>query len=142
MKLPRNNRELDGLFSQATVPNAVEFDGEFEVDMLTILPSLRRLGHRKVFWSDAGKVIGCNVLFRNFRWGRVVLEPGKCNWDGQPALLINYDVAGNYLSRGMRDYVRRLEKGETYLGRFNYVLFGRLIFLGYFSLRRLAAGKV
>ncbi|MEE9524301.1 MAG: hypothetical protein V3V59_06060 [Thermodesulfovibrionales bacterium] len=138
MKLPRNNKELDELFRSSTVPDVPEFSGEYFVDMLTVLPSLRKISHRKVFHVDNGGVSGCNVLFRRTRWGAFYLEKGMSSEpDPVPVVVINYDRAKNsFLTRRIRDHVRCLEKEMLYLGRFNYVLMGAPRFSGYFSLSK------
>jgi hypothetical protein len=136
MKFPKNNKELEEIFKNAQIPEASEFDGEYFVDMLTVLPSLRKLSHRKVFHIENGKALGYNKLFSNRSWGRFFLEEEACKELGSlPAILINYDRPENsLLTNGMRDYVRRIEKGRIYIGRFNYLFMGKLLFLGYFSL--------
>ena len=136
MRLPRNNRELDDMFRSAAVPDISDFSGEYFVDMLTVLPSLRMFSHRKVFNADNAGVSGCNIIFRTMTWGRFYLEKGESNaLDAIPVIVINYDRADNSIVfRGIRDHVRCLEKGVLYLGRFNYVVTGIPRFMGYFSL--------
>ncbi len=138
MELPRNNKELDKLFRSATVPDVSEFSGEYFVDMLTVLPNLRRISHRKVFNIDNEGVSGCNILFRKMEWGCFYLEKGVSGApDPVPVVVINYDKAENFfLIRRIRDHVRCLAKEKLYLGRFNYVVMGVPRLCGYFSLSK------
>jgi hypothetical protein len=136
MRLPRTNRELDDMFRSATVPDISDFSGEYFVDMLTVLPSLRTVSHRKIFHDDLEGVSGYNMIFRKMMWGRFYLEKGlSSDPDPSPVVVINYDRADNLIVfRRIRDHVRCLEKGVLYLGRFNYIMMGTPRFLGYFSL--------
>ncbi len=135
MKLPRDARSLEELFNGGTVPSPGEFNGQYTVDMLTGLPSMKWIGHRKEFFLSGGKPSGHNVFFRGWIWGRFHLGPATCRDMGNlPALLINYGRAGNsFVSRPMRDYVRRVDAGQ-YLGRLYYAVGGGQLFLGFFSL--------
>jgi len=135
INLPRNNTELDAIFRNAPVPALSEFQGEYFVDMLTMLPSLRSFSHRKVFRKEAAGIRGCNVLLRDLPLGRFFVEESACEGFDGSALLINYNVPENILFRRVRDYVRRVDK-DLYLGRFNILLFGKPRFLGYFTLTR------
>jgi len=138
MKLPKNSHELDDIFRNASLPDIVEFSGEYLVDMLTVFPSFKRFRHRKLFYHDSGRVFGYNVLF-NKRWGyfsvheEVRGEPGLFN-----AAVIDYDRGENtFFVRRIRDRVRRIEKDDLYIGKFHYLMFGKLHFLGYFSLEKI-----
>ncbi|MFH0790068.1 MAG: hypothetical protein V2A64_00375 [Candidatus Omnitrophota bacterium] len=141
MSLPKNNRRLGEIFKDAGLPEVSEFNGEYFVDMLTVLPSLKAFSHRKFFYSQNGKVIGYNILFTRKVWGHFFVEQGVCEAaDSLPAVVINYNRTENsFISNRIRDYVRCIEKDKLYLGRFNYILRGKLYFLGYFSLSRPAA---
>jgi len=109
--------------------------------MLTVVPSLRRFSHRKVFYVKDGKVLGHNVLFNNMMCGRFFVEEGICEEvDSLKVAIINYDLAGNLISNGTRDQVRCMEEG-TCLGRFNYLFKEKLRFLGYFSLSKIKNEK-
>jgi hypothetical protein len=136
MKLPKNNYELKEIFKKVSTPEISEFKGEYWVDMLTILPSLRKFSHHKVFYSENNKVLGYNVLFTNKIWGRFFLEEGICKEvDSVKVVVINYDrIENSFISNRIRDYVRCIEKDALYLGRFNYIFMEKSIFLGYFSL--------
>jgi hypothetical protein len=138
VKLPRNSGELTVLFRGAEAPELTELQGEYWVDMLTGLPSLKLLAHRKRFHTEGGSISGHNLLFGRWIWGRFGLEPGTCRDMGDlPAVLINYDRDGNsFVSRPMRDYVRRIEPG-LYLGRLYYAVGAGLACLGFFSLERM-----
>ena len=64
MKLPKNNKELTKIIKKAQVPDVKEFKGEYVVDMLTVLPSLKKYSHRKFFFSENNQVQGYNILFQ------------------------------------------------------------------------------
>jgi hypothetical protein len=138
IKFPKNNRELEEMFRSAEVPEISEFDGEYFVDMLTILPSLRRFSHRKIFYADNDKALGHNQIFSKKSWGQFFLEGGVCKELGSlRTVLINYNVPENsFITYRMRDHVRRIEKGSVYIGRFYCLFMNKLLFLGYFSLTR------
>lgn len=138
MALPRRARELELVFDSAPAPEASELSGAYTVDMLTRLPSLKWLGHRKRFFVLEGRPAGHNLLFCGWVWGRFILKPGECGDRGGPALFIDYGQAGNsFVTRPMRDYVRRVGDGH-YLGRLYYQLGRRRLFLGFFALERIA----
>lgn len=138
MKLPRNNNKLDEIFKLAINPAGPELKGEYFVNMLTGLPSLRLFSHRKLFYQENKRVLGYNVLFRKARWGHFFLEKGICKeMDNLEVLTINYQQGKNSsFTNKIRDYLRCVEKGNLYLGRFNYILMGKPRFLGYFSLSK------
>ena len=140
MKFPKSNYELKKIFKQAKTPQILDFNGEYYVNMLTVLPSLRRFSHRKVFYHDNNRVIGYNVLFSNKIWGHFYLENGACREiDCLDAAVINYNRTENsFISKRIIDYIRCVEKDFLYLGRFNYFLMGKPRFLGYFSLEKKA----
>lgn len=137
MKLPKNNTALTEIFRNARTPLPTEFEGEYYVDMLTVMPSFRRLSHRKVFHEGNDRVEGHNILLGR-TWGHFLLEEGVCeDIESVGAVIIHYDSDKNsFLTRRIRDYVRCLDKETSYLGRFYYLLWGRLRFSGYFSLSR------
>jgi hypothetical protein len=135
MKLPRNHSRLTEIFKNARVPDIFEFQGEYLVDMLTVLPSLKNFSHRKTFLTENRQVKGCNILFKKKIWGHFFLEHGT--WRGLDVLVINYARKENSFSFRMIDYVRCVKKGTLYLGRFNYMLFGKPRFLGYFTLSKI-----
>ncbi len=139
--LPKTGKELWDAFKNARVPSPAEFEGEYEVDMLTVLPSLRRFAHRKTFEKTGGAVTGRNVLFRSSCWGGFFLEesviPGP---EGLKAVVINYNIRGNtFLTRRIRDYVRSVDGTRVYLGRFTLMVNNKPRFLGYFSLTKIDA---
>ena len=138
MWLPRNNYELNQIFINASAPEIFELKGEYFVDMLTGLPSLRRFSHRKIFYSENNNVFGYNILFTKRIWGRCFLEVGICKeLDSSKVVVINYDRVGNsFISNKIRDYIRCVQENILYLGRFNYFFKEKLCFLGYFSLRK------
>ncbi len=139
MKLSRNNSELTGIFKNAQTPNISDFDGEYFVDMLTVLPSLIKFSHRKIFFIENNKIAGYNMLFTKTVWGHFFIEEGTCEeLDSLKVAVINYNrVENSFVSNKIRDHVRCLEGNSLYLGRFNYLIMGKLHFLGYFSLSRI-----
>jgi hypothetical protein len=138
MELPKNNYELTKFFKNARTPNVYEFCGEYLVDMLTVLPSLRKFSHRKVFYTKNDRVLGYNLLFTNKIWGHFFLEEGICKEvDLLKVVVINYDkIENSFISNRIRDQLRCIEKDALYLGRFNYLFMGKPQFLGYFSLTK------
>lgn len=119
------------------MPDVAEFHGEYFVDMLTVLPSLKKFSHRKIFFAENNQVKGYNILFRKKIWGHFYLERGTCgDLDSADVLVINYARRENSFSYRMIDYVRCVEDKTLYLGRFNYIIFGKPRFLGYFTLSR------
>jgi hypothetical protein len=137
MELPGNNRELREIFKNARTPEISELNGEYTVDMLTLIPSLKRFEHRKVFYPEDSGVSGYNMLL-NIKWGRFFLEQETCKELGSlNVLVINYDKPGNlFITKRIRDHLRCVEDGDLYLGRFNSLFLGKLYFLGYFSLTK------
>ncbi len=137
MKFPKNTTALTEIFKNARTPGPTELEGEYLVHMLTVFPSFRRFGHRKIFYQARGRTEGYNVLFGR-RWGHFFLEEGVCEDMGSPdAVIINYNCDRNsVLTKRIRDYVRCVEEGQSYLGRFYCLLRGKLRFSGYFSLSR------
>ena len=138
MKLPGSNQELKEVFRNATHPVATELNGEYLVDMLTVFPSFKKFSHRKVIYRENDRVSGYNVLFNKI-WGRFIVEEDICkDVDSVKVAVINYNRPENsLLIRGIRDYLRCIEKDLLYIGRFNYLFLGRLQFLGYFSLEKI-----
>lgn len=141
MKFPETRQELNEVFRKASAPRISEFHGEYLVDMLTVFPSLKRFSHRKIFYAENKRVLGYNVLFNKI-WGRFLVEKGVIGVNGSlEAAVINYAGSQNsFLTAGIRDYVRCVEEDKLYIGRFNYLLLGRLHFLGYFSLEKIVRG--
>ncbi len=78
MSLPKNNYKLDEIFKKAEAPAISEFNGEYFVDMLTGLPSLKKFSHRKVFYPKNNKIMGYNILLKNWKWGYFFLEEEIC----------------------------------------------------------------
>ncbi len=140
MKFPHSHKKLVDIFKKSGVPKIDEFYGEYSVDMLSGLPSLKIFGHRKIFEAQNGKkVLGHNIIFKNRAWGRFFLEEGFCPAiDSSAVVEINYNCPQNsFFTKPILDQLRVIEKGKIYLGRFNYFLFGKLHFLGYFSLEKI-----
>ena len=139
IKLPKNNKDLNEIFQKSTVPGISEFNGQYYVDMLTGLPSLRKLPHRKVFCTENGQVLGYNLLFSNIKWGCFFLQEGASGGLGaSEAMIINYNRAENtFITNKMRDYIKCIQKGHLYIGKLNYLFRDKIYFLGYFSLEKI-----
>jgi len=138
MKFPRHGIELEQAFRNASDPLLSELAGAYLVDMLTVWPSLKPLSHRKIFYRNNNKVLGHNVLL-NISWGRFFIEEDVCKYlDSIKVAVINYNTPENMFHvRPIRDHIRSIDKGMFYIGRFNYLVSGRLMFLGYFSLEKI-----
>lgn len=136
MELPKNNAQLEKIFKEASLADVSRLDGEYYVDMLTgILPSIRRFSHRKFFYHENGQTFGCNIIFNDIKWGYFFVETQKIGDSLQT--VINYRHPKNsFLTNKIRDYIRCVEEDKIYIGRFNYLLNGKIRFLGYFSLRK------
>ena len=135
LELPKKKDELKEIFAKSTVPDISDFTGLYYIDMLTGMMSLRRLGHRKRFYTVDDRVLGHNIIWRT--WGHFTVEMDVFEEDGLGALMLNYNVDENtFVTKGLRDQVRCIEPGLLYLGRANYMLRGRMLFLGYFTLSR------
>lgn len=137
MDMPKTFRELKDEFIKAAPPDLSDLEGEYLVDMLTIFPSFKRFSHRKIFYKERGITLGYNILFGK-KWGYFFVDEDVCkDLDQERTAVINYNKKDNsLLIRGIRDQIRCVEKGKFYLGRFNYMISGKLIFLGYFSLEK------
>ncbi len=131
MHLPKTHRELKEIFTKAAVPDIVDLNGEYLVDMLTVFPSFKRFSHRKVIYQDNDKVKGHNALFGK-NWGYFFIEENICRAvDSVNVAVINYNRPENMLPvRSIRDQLRCVDKGNLYIGRFNYLFAGRLVSLG------------
>ena len=123
----------------AAIPDMEALPGEYRVDMLFPWPSLRRLSHRKVIYREHGGLAGHNVLM-NRVWGYFAIEEGSCaDINRGRAAVITYDRPENpFILKGLRDFLRCLDKDHLYLGRFYYEIGTRKVFLGYFSLENVA----
>ena len=97
MKFPRNNKKLTKIFIEATDAEISDLSsGEFYIHMLTIVPSLRRIKHRKVFRTTPEGIKGNNILWKKFKWGCFFLEQKKCiKFPEFDVVVINYDRREN-----------------------------------------------
>jgi len=138
MKFPANHNALKEMFINAAAPELSDFQGEYIVDMLAYLPSLKKLSHRKTFYKKNDRTLGHNILL-NKKWGHFFLEEGVCSeLDSIRTVVINYDLKENtFPVRRIRDHLRCIEKEKIYIGRFNYMIGTRLYFIGYFSLEKM-----
>lgn len=148
--LPRRRKKLEKIFLEGKVPakaSLLEPDGrlsEWRVDMLTgPIPNMggKWFRHRKQIVGVGEEILGCNILFANYRWGRFqILDDGRVAYDGDklPVLFLDYAIHGNgKVTSSIRDFVRTTKDVNVLIGRFNLNFWGRKWFLGYFSLRRL-----
>jgi hypothetical protein len=129
-------QQLEDDFRAARMFDPAELRGAYAVRMLTLMPSLHRLGHRKVFLGGSGCGAGTNMFFGNVAWGRFSLETGVQEGpEPLQVVVINYDCPENLPpTRLVRDHVRCQEPGRRYLGKLNVLVVGRLRFLAYFLL--------
>jgi hypothetical protein len=135
MNLPKDNKELDQIFTNGSEPTTEEFVEEYWVNMLTgMIPNFRWVGHRKRFFKENGSRIGNNIILFNSRFGHFTVEQGQCDdLNDLKVIILNYGEKRNLLTRSVRDKIRKIEDG-LYLGRYYNVLDGTFHFKGYFSL--------
>ncbi|MBI5666309.1 MAG: hypothetical protein HZC49_14655 [Nitrospirae bacterium] len=138
MEFPKSYNELTQVFRSASAPDIDKLSGEYLVDMLSVWPSFKRFSHRKVIYRVNNQTQGHNTIL-NMAWGHFFIEEGICREvDSLRVAVINYNRADNsFPVRGVRDHIRCVEKDVLYIGRFNYQLPERLLFLGYFSLEKI-----
>ncbi len=137
MNFPKNNKELDQIFINGSEPSIEEFVDEYWVKMLTgMIPNFRWAGHRKRFFIQDGNKIGENIILSNSTFGYFKVEQGQCDdLNNLGVIILNYGEKKNFLTRSVRDKVRKIESGQ-YLGRYYNVIDGTYHFKGYFSLER------
>lgn len=135
MEFPKNNIELDSIFKNGSEPVIDEFEGEYWVSMLTgMIPNFRWVGHRKRFFDEEGKKVGKNIILLNSTFGYFKVEKGKCDdLNNLNVMILNYGEKRNFLTRSVRDKIRRIED-NIFLGRYYNVMDGSYYFKGYFSL--------
>ena len=136
------SKELEDLFLAGKRPTTFfkegETSSEWRVDMLTgPIPNLGKIfKHRKRFTEfgrTPGMPIGSNVFWKNFLWGSFLV------WSRPSSELavIDYDYPKNtFLTRRITDMVRTTPNHNVLIGKFYYKIFGKLRFLGYFTLTR------
>jgi hypothetical protein len=121
-------KELYDLYSEGTIPEPEELEGEFYV-VVPWFPwaSLELLKHRKA--ADASGE-GDNVILDNIRFGHFKLEKGS------DSLLIDYEQEQNPLiMRGVVDRMRRLPDGRL-VGKLYHKILGQEVFLMFFEMRK------
>jgi hypothetical protein len=138
MKFPLNYKALNNIFLHALDPDIAELQGEYIVDILSFLPSFKRLSHRKVMHTTAKTQSGYNVLSGR-KWGRFSVSEGTfMESDFLKVVRLNYDLENNFfLIKNIRDYIRCIEEYTLYIGKFYYVIFGYSFLIGYFSLEKI-----
>jgi len=136
MSLPGRHKELKAAFVNAGDPDLSDLTGEYIVNIV-ILPGYRAFIHRKVFYTDSGKVLGYNLLFHK-TWGHFSVEEGAATApDSLNVAVINYNRPENpFPIRRIRDHIRCVKREILYIGRANYLLYGKPRFLGYFTLEK------
>jgi len=138
MQFPWSYKKLHQLFLDASDPDIDDVQGEFIVDMLSFLPSMKWLSHRKIITHDGSRHCGHNTL-PGFTWGRFALT-GKTfkKWGSVKTVMFNYDPGKNFfLLKNIRDYIRCIEEKKLYIGKFYYQFFGYPLLIGYFSLEKI-----
>jgi hypothetical protein len=138
MKFPWSYKKLNKIFLNARNPDIAELQGEFIVDILSFLPSLKSLSHRKVMYTTAEIQLGHNVLSGR-KWGFFLLAEDSFKESGaRKAVRLSYDLEDNlFLIKHIRDYIRCIEKNSLYIGKFYYIVFGRPFLIGFFSLEKI-----
>jgi len=135
-------KELDSKFIDAEAPEIDELKGIYRVEMLSgnflmrILMNV--LGDTKTFEKKDNGIIGHNRLAKKINWGYFEVLMANCSVNdlGLDVVEINYKVEENRLSYVIRDHIRKVED-EEYLGRFNLLIRNKLVFCGYFSLKKI-----
>ena len=138
MKFPRRYHALKKIFLNACDPDIAALKGEYIVDILSFLPSLKRFNHRKVFHAGENNITGHNVLFGK-TWGTFSVSESNDKESGfKKSLMLNYDMEDNFfLLRNIRDYMRSNENDTWYIGKFYFRFFRWDFFIGYFSLEKI-----
>ena len=138
MKFPWSYKALNEIFLNAREPEIDELQGEFIVDILSFLPSLKNLSHRKVMYTKDKTRLGHNVLSGR-KWGHFLLTENKVKeLSTLKAVKLSYDLEDNFfLLRNIRDYIRCIEENSLFIGKFYYLVCGYQVLIGYFSLEKI-----
>jgi hypothetical protein len=118
-------RALEEMFRAGKIPGPLDLLGpngekaEWAVHMISgPIPDMggNWFRHRKLFVPMGEDVVGCNILFSDYKWGWFkVVESHSLG------LLIDYAVPQNgRLIKNIRDYVRTTDKPGELLGEFYY----------------------
>jgi hypothetical protein len=137
MDYPKDNKQLDQIFINGSEPSIEEFMDEYWVKMLTgMIPNFRWAGHRKRFFVKNKNKIGNNIVLFNNTFGHFKVELGQCDdLNDLKVLILNYGNKKNFLTRSVRDKIRKIES-ESFLGRYYNFINGIYHFKGYFSLEK------
>jgi hypothetical protein len=137
MDFPRNNKALDDLFVKGQLPAVDVFNGDqYFVDILTGIPSARRLNHRKIFYAKADGFFGNNRVLGLFNFGYFQVGQAQDLALNIPVAVLDYSQPQtSFLFYNMRDHIVEIEKKSVYLGRYYMKSGDRLKFIGYFSLQ-------
>ena len=138
--LPRKKKELHRLFKNLKTPNRSELKGDYYVDIITGLPSFKKLHHGKKLFLEKHKHFGYNVLFKKKKvFGHFSIGDTTCDdFDSKEAIMLDYNVKKNgFIMNRMIDKIRTVKKNELYLGRYYLRIFGKYRFVGYFALGRI-----
>ena len=120
-----------------------DLKGEYYVDILTGLPSIRKLNHRKKITIDSKDHRGYNTVFKKKKvFGHFKVEPDTCEeLDSLKVIKLDYYVPENsFIMNRMIDRMRCMERKRLYLGRYYLRLFGKHKFMGYFTLEKITDG--
>ncbi|MGA1821498.1 MAG: hypothetical protein ACMUIG_03110 [Thermoplasmatota archaeon] len=142
IELPKGNSRLTEVFKAGDAGSSRDLKGEFYVDILTGLPSLRKLNHRKRISIEKGDHRGFNTVFRKKKvFGHFKVEPDTCEeLDSIKVIKLDYYVPENsFIMNRMIDRMRCIKRRKLYLGRYYLRLFGKHRFMGYFTLEKIPA---
>jgi len=106
-----------------------------------MIPNFRWAGHRKRFFSENRNKIGNNIILSNTVFGHFKVKLGQCDdLNNLKVLILDYGEKKNFLTRSVRDKIRKIEK-ESFLGRYYNFIDGVYHFKGYFSLGKKYPGE-
>lgn len=139
MLIFNKKKKLAKLFERSTIVNPMHLLGknnaeaEWTVRVLTgPIMDMSVFGHRKRFWLDGKRVVGCNVIGKDCKWGFFTVDK---DW-GASFTTIDYSDERNRLTKIVVDQVRVTDYANLLIGRFCLKIFGKTRFVGYFTLRR------
>lgn len=143
VELPKGNGRLTEVFKNGDARSIRDLKGEFYVDILTGLPSFRKLNHRKKISIEHGDHRGFNTIFKKNRvFGHFKVEPDTCKeLESLKVIKLDYYVPENsFVLNRMIDRIRCIERRNLYLGRYYLRIFGKHRFMGYFKLEKIQTG--
>jgi len=143
VELPKGNARLTEVFINGDARSIRDLKGEYYVDILTGLPSIRKLNHRKKITLDRTGHSGYNTVFKKKKvFGHFKVEPDTCKeLEDLKVIKLDYHVPENsFIMNRMIDRIRCIKRRKLYLGRYYLRLFGRHRFMGYFTLEKIPPG--